>query len=129
MRRLISVFLILVLSFSCLCTHAEESDNQYEFLISDWLVVYSQDDQTILEMFLYICEDGTFEQYFREEVPLADDGSNTVKGTWTFDGKALTLTSDDGSLSLIWNEETHQFTAEEQGVNITVRMPIEPEAE
>ena len=128
MRRLISVLLILVLSFSFLCAHAEESDNRYEFLIGDWLVVYSQGGEPVLEMYLYIYEDGSFEQCFAKEVALADDGSNTVKGTWAFDGKILTLTSDDGSASLAWNEEAHQFTAEEQGTAITVRMPIEPEA-
>lgn len=128
MRRLFSVFLILVLSFSFLCAYAEESDNQYEFLISDWLVVYSQGGQPVFEMYLYIHEDGTFEQCFTNEVALADDGSNTVKGTWTFDGKILTLTSEDGSASLDWDEEAHQFTAEEEGVTITIKMPIEPES-
>ena len=125
MRKLLSLFLVLVLALGLVCARAEETANEYEFLIGDWLVVYGQGE---LELYLYIYEDGTFEEMFKEDVPLADDGSNTIPGTWSFDGETLVLTANDVDLPLLWNAETHEFTGEADGVAITVRMPIEAEA-
>ena len=125
MRKLLSLLLVLILALGLPCVRAEEKSNEYEFLIGDWLIVYGQGE---LEMYLFIYEDGTFEQMFKEDVPLADDGSNTIPGTWTFDGETLVLTANQVDLPLLWNAETHAFTGEADGVAITVRMPIEAEA-
>ena len=125
MRKLFSLFLVLVLALGLVCAHAEENANEYEFLIGDWLIVYGEGE---LELYLYIYEDGTFEEMFKENVPLADDGSNTIAGTWTFDGEALVLTANKTDLPLIWNAETHEFTGEADGIAVTVKMPIEVEA-
>lgn len=125
MRKLLSLFLVLVLALGLVCARAEETSNEYEFLIGDWLIVYGDGE---LELYLYIYEDGTFEEMFKEDVPLADDGSNTIPGTWTFDGETLVLTANEVDLPLLWNAETHEFTGEADGVAITVRMPIEAEA-
>ena len=125
MRKLLSLFLVLVLALGLVCACAEETANEYEFLTGDWLVVYGEGE---LELYLYIYEDGTFEEMFKEDVPLADDGLNTIPGTWTFDGETLVLTANEVDLPLLWNAETHEFTGEADGVAVTVRMPIEAEA-
>jgi hypothetical protein len=124
MRKLFSLFLVLVLSLSIVCAGAEGTENEYEFVTGDWLIVYGGGE---LELYLYIYEDGTFEEMFKEDVPLADDGSNTIPGTWTFDGKTLVLTAEGIDLPLLWNEEAHEFGGEADGVAVTVRMPVEAE--
>ena len=125
MRKLFSLFLVLVLALSLVCARAEETTNESEFLIGDWLIIYGDGE---LELYLYIYENGTFEEMFKEDVPLADDGSNTVPGTWTFDGQTLVLTANEVDLPLLWNAEAHEFTGEADGITVTVRMPIEAEA-
>lgn len=114
MRKLISLMLVLALSLG-LASALAEQDN---FLISDWTLLYTYEDNAIAEQTIFIYEDGTFEVM---------DGSDTLKGTWTFDGETLTLTGGDETLTLKWDEAAHQFTGEYNGMTLTMMVPIEPE--
>ena len=55
------------------------------------------------------------------------DEDESKKGTWTFDGKMLELTADEETLPLIWNEAEHRFSAEYNGLTITMFMSVESE--
>lgn len=117
MRKLVSLIMVLVMSLGLSCAWAEAA--QDNFLISDWKLFYSLGDFAIAEQTIFIYEDNTFE---------AMDENESKKGTWTFDGETLTLTSDDETLSLKWNKENHQFTGNYNGMTITMYMSIEAES-
>ena len=115
MRKLISLFLVLVLSISAVCALAEEqADN---FLISDWQYIISYEGQIMDEEVVFIYEDGTFEAMTDEE---------TAKGTWTFDGETLVLTRGEGEekmeLSLKWDEGDHLFAGVFNGMDVVLSM-------
>lgn len=114
MRKLISVMLLLALSLGLAAALAEQ-DN---FLISDWTLLYTYEDNAIAEQTIFIYEDGTFD--------VMDEGQS-MKGNWTFDGETLTLTGGDETLPLKWDEAAHRFTGEYNGMTLTMVMAIEPE--
>lgn len=114
MRKLISLMLVLALSLS-LASALAEQDN---FLISDWTLLYTYEDNAIAEQTIFIYEDGTFD--------VMDEGQS-MKGNWTFDGETLTLTGGDETLPLKWDEAAHRFTGEYNGMTLTMVMAIEPE--
>jgi hypothetical protein len=118
MRKLISLMLVLALSLCLAGSLAEEA--QDNFLISDWKFLYTFGDSAIAEQTVFIYEDNTFEIM---------DGNDSEKGTWTFDGETLTMTANDQTVSLKWNEAEHRFSGEYNGMNITMYMSIEPENE
>ena len=117
MRKLVSLIMVLVMSLGLSCAWAEAA--QDNFLISDWKLFYSLGDFAIAEQTIFIYEDNTFE---------AMDENESKKGTWTFDGETLALTSDDETLSLKWNKENHQFTGNYNGMTITMYMSVEAES-
>ena len=117
MRKLVSLIMALVMSLGLSCAWAEAA--QDNFLISDWKLFYSLGDFAIAEQTIFIYEDNTFE---------AMDENESKKGTWTFDGETLALTSDDETLSLKWNKENHQFTGNYNGMTITMYMSVEAES-
>jgi len=106
--------LALTLGLGCACA---EQDN---FLVSDWKLLYAFGDSAIAEQTVFIYEDNTFEVMDEDE---------SKKGTWTFDGKLLELTADAETLPLIWNEAEHRFSAEYNGLTVTMYMYVEPEEE
>ena len=57
MRKLFSLFLVVLLVFSLAAAQAEQ-DN---FLISDWKLQYTYDETLIAEQTIFIYEDKTFE--------------------------------------------------------------------
>lgn len=114
MRKLLSLVLALILAACLSCSQAEQ-DN---FLISDWTLFYAFGDTAIAEQNIFIYEDNTFEVMDEDE---------SKKGSWTFDGETLVLTADGEDISLKWDEETHQFTGEYNGMTVTMYVPIEPE--
>ena len=114
MRKLISLILAFAL-FLCLAGAHAEQDN---FLISDWTLIMTLGDTVISEMTAFIYDDGTFE---------ITNGEESRQGTWTFDGETLVMTVGDEHLALIWDEAAHQFSAENNGAEIRMVMPIEPE--
>lgn len=114
MRKLLSFILILTLSLGLVYAHAEQDS----FLISDWKLFYALGDNAIMEQTIFIYEDNTFEVMVENE---------SKKGTWTFDGETLVLTADGEEISLKWNEEVHQFSGDNNGMTLTMYMPIEPE--
>ena len=73
MRKMISLFLAIVLALGVCCACAEQ-DN---FLVSDWMLLYTFEDNAIDEAPIFIYEDHTF------EMPVDNESK---KGTWTFDG-------------------------------------------
>ena len=116
MRKLISLILAIALVLGLSCALAEQE--QDSFLISDWTLSYAFEDTVIAEQTVFIYDDNTFEV-------MSDD--QKAKGTWTFDGETLTLTADDDTIPLTWNEESHQFSGEFNGMALTMYMPIEQE--
>ena len=116
MRKLISVMLVFALSLGLAAALAEQ-DN---FLISDWTLFYTYGDNAIAEHTIFIYEDGTFEVM---------DESDTMKGSWTFDGQTLVLTGGEETLSLQWDEAGHQFSGEFNGMTLTMLIAVEPEGE
>ena len=116
MRKLISLMLVLALSLCLAGSLAEEA--QDNFLVSDWKLLYAYGDAAIAEQTVFIYEDNTFEVMDEDE---------SKKGTWTFDGKLLELTADDQTLPLVWNKAEHRFSAEYNGLTITMYMSFEPE--
>ena len=114
MRKLISVFLAVILALGVCCACAEQ-DN---FLVSDWMLLYTFEDNAIDEQAIFIYEDHTF------EMPVENESQ---KGTWEFDGETLTLTGGDDTMSLKWNEAEHRFSGEYNSMNVTMYMSIEPE--
>ena len=121
MRKLISLLLALVLVLGLACARAEEDIPD---LTGDWLIVWSREDGDV-EMFLYLYEDDTYEILPADE----GDGTGTLTGTWTFDGKTLVLTGSNGTLSLDFDGEKFQLTGEDDGAPVTVTLPVEPEDE
>lgn len=115
MRKLISMILAASLLL-CLVSALAEQDNN--FLISDWKLVYTYGDLEIAEQTIFIYEDNTFE---------AMDADESQKGTWTFDGETLVLTADGESLTLLRNDESHRFTGEFNGMTLTMTVPVQPE--
>ena len=128
MRKFFSLILALSLVLCLAAAHAEQaapaeeaaSAEQYNFLISDWKLVYVYEETPIAEQTIFIYEDKTFEVM---------DDDESEKGTWTFDGTSLVLTDEDETVTLVWNEEEHQFTGEYDGMTLTMKMAIEPEGE
>jgi hypothetical protein len=118
MRKLFSLFMVLVLALGLSCSWAEET--QDNFLISDWKLFYAYGDTAIAEQTIFIYDNNTFEVM---------DEDQSKEGTWVFDGETLTLTADDQELPLKWDEEAHQFTGEFNGMTLTMYVPIEPEDE
>ena len=116
MRKLMALILVLALTLGLGCACAEQ-DN---FLVSDWKLLYAFGDSAIAEQTVFIYEDNTFEVMDEDE---------SKKGTWTFDGKLLELTADAETLPLIWNEAEHRFSAEYNGLTVTMYMYVEPEEE
>ncbi len=114
MRKLMALILMLALTLGLGYTCAEQ-DN---FLVSDWKLLYAFGDSAIAEQTVFIYEDNTFEVMDEDE---------SKKGTWTFDGKLLELTADEETLPLIWNEAEHRFSAEYNGLTVTMYMYVEPE--
>ena len=116
MHTLISLMLVLALSPCLIGAQAEET--QDNFLVSDWKLLYTFGDSAIAEQTVFIYEENTFEVMDEDE---------SKKGTWTFDGKTLELTADEKTLPLVWNEAEHRFSAEYNGLTVTMYMYIEPE--
>ena len=114
MRKLISLILVLALSLCLVGAHAEQ-DN---FLISDWTLITTLGDTVISEITAFIYDNGTFE---------ITNGEEIKQGTWSFDGVTLVLTVEDEPLALTWDEAAHEFSAEVNGANVRMVMPIEPE--
>lgn len=116
MRKLISFLMIPVMILGLSCSLAEET--QANFLISDWKLFYALGDSAIAEQTIFIYEDNTFEVMDEDE---------SQKGTWTFDGETLALTTGNETIALKWNEEAHQFTGDYNGMTVTMYMSIEAE--
>ena len=93
-------------------------------ITGDWALVYSKDGVAMLTLYLYLYEDGTLEAFFAEGAEDITEG----QGMWFFDGETLILHAD-ADFVMDWDEENHQFTGEEDGVTVTMRIPFEPEAE
>lgn len=116
MRKLISLLMALVLTLGIACALAEDAPDN--FLISDWKLFYAYGDSAIAEQTVFIYEDNTFEVM---------DEDQSAKGTWTFDGETLEMTTNNETISLKWNEDAHQFSGEYNGMTVTMYMSIEAE--
>lgn len=115
MRKLISMILAAALLLCLASALAEQEDN---FLVSDWKLVYTFGGMEIEGQTIFIYEDNTYEVM---------DADESKKGTWTFDGETLVLTADGESLSLLWDGETRSFTGEFNGMKLTMTVPVQPE--
>jgi hypothetical protein len=89
---------ILLTGLICIWTPAI-GDEVYD-VTGDWTMDYFG-----IPMSFSFRENGTFEALIDMGNLIADDGSNSFTGMWTFDGKKLTI-SDDSSES----DETYNFT-------------------
>ena len=116
MRKLIALMITLVLTFGIVSAVAEEAPGN--FPVSDWKILYTFEDSAIKEQLIFIYEDNTFDVIDEDE---------TANGTWMFDGETLVLTANNEPVFLQWNEETHQFTGEYNGLTLTMYLPVEAE--
>ncbi len=110
MRKLILATLVfmMTLTFSLTCAHAEQNN----FPVGEWTIEYLYEGTTIAEQTICIYEDNTFEAIDEEQIK---------EGTWTLDGKTLTMTSVGEDLNLKWNEKAHQLVGEYNGMEVILR--------
>ena len=117
MRILVSLILVLSL---CLCAvSAPAESDEYEFLISDWKYVTGAEDAGQAEKTIFFYDDYDFE--------ILDSEENSEEGTWAFDGDTLVLTFSGKKVTLAWNEEAYQFSGEDSGAPVTIRVAEEDE--
>ena len=118
MRKLICLCLTLLLTLGVLCAHAEPAD-----LTGDWALDYFG-----IPMYVFLYGDGTMEMIFaQEDVAAADDGSNSMTGTWEFDGATLILRNENGDTAFAWDEASQTLTCDYEGAQMVMYRPIEPE--
>ena len=106
MRRFLAVLLTMILLASlagALAEAAEATDQLYD-VTGDWTIDYFG-----IPMIFHFLEDGTFEGVIDMDIPVADDGSNSIFGLWAFDGQTLTIFSetpeDEDAFSFVWDGE------------------------
>lgn len=116
MRRFLILLLTLALACGLIGANAEIPD-----LTGDWQLIYSKDGVDMLVLYVYLYEDQTMEAMFAQGLP-----GDSMKGVWSFDGETLILHVDD-DLALTWDGENHRLTGEQEGVTVTMSLPIEPE--
>ena len=121
MRIRIVLCAALVMMLSVVCAHAQ--GKAVQDLTGDWRMRVSGEDGMEKVLFLYIYEDGSYEIMEPEQTD-----TESTRGTWTFDGEVLRLSSEgENGISLEWKADAHELTGECEGGRVTLTLPIEPE--
>ena len=70
----------------------EPSAEGVDAITGDWAVNYFG-----IPMYFYFNEDGTYLGLIADaSVPMAEDGSNSITGFWTFDGEKMYMYGEEG---------------------------------
>ncbi|MBR5110274.1 MAG: hypothetical protein IK099_08765 [Clostridia bacterium] len=91
----------------------------------DWAVNYFG-----IPMYFYFDEDGTYLGLIADDsVPLAEDGSNSVTGFWTFDGEKMFMYGEEGEAGdvLEFVVDGLTMTGMIEGMPVVFTRAIEPE--
>ena len=123
MRKFLALLLAALLLASLAGALAEAARD----MTGDWTIDYFG-----IPMVFHFHEDGTFEGAIDMDIPLADDGSNSIFGQWVFDGETLTIfseTPDEAeAFSFTWDGE--KMTGVMEGTELTLypasQAPTEP---
>ena len=106
MRKFLAILLAVLLLASlagALAEAAEATEEAYD-VTGDWTVDYFG-----IPMIFHFLEDGSFEGVIDMDIPVADDGSNSIFGLWQFDGETLVIFSetpeDEDAFSFVWDGE------------------------
>lgn len=104
MRKFLAILMAALLLAGLVGALAEAaSDEEIYNVTGDWFV-----DYFTIPMIFTFNEDGTFIGTIDMDIPLADDGSNSITGIWEFDGETLTISdpeTTDESFSFTWDGE------------------------
>ena len=100
MRKFLAI-LLAALFMTCLAAALAETaaDGEIYDPAGDWSVDYFG-----IPMIFTFKDDGTFIGAIDMDIPVADDGSNSITGIWEFDGETLTISDPETT------EETFSFT-------------------
>ncbi len=123
MRKFLALLLAALLLASLAGALAEAARD----MTGDWTIDYFG-----IPMVFHFHEDGTFEGAIDMDIPLADDGSNSIFGQWVFDGETLTIfseTPDEAeAFSFTWDGE--KLSGVMEGTELTLypaaQAPTEP---
>ena len=118
MRKLLCLCLTLTMLLGVSCARAETAD-----LTGDWALDYFG-----VPMYVFLYEDWTMEMMMaQEDAQPADDESDSVIGTWDFDGATLVLHANGDDLAFAWNEESRSLICDAEGGQLVMYRDIEPE--
>ena len=104
MRKFLAILLaaILLCGFAGALAEAAADEEIYD-VTGDWSI-----DYFTIPMIFTFNKDGTFIGTIDMDIPVADDGSNSITGIWEFDGVTLTISDPetiDESYSFTWDGE------------------------
>lgn len=102
MRKFLAILLTAIL-LACLVGALAEAAQDVDDMTGDWTC-----DYFTIPMIFTFNADGTFIGTIDMDIPVADDGSNSITGVWTFDGATLTIASPDDpgeSYDFTWDGE------------------------
>ena len=85
MRKFLAILLTAILLAGLVGALAEAA-KEVDDMTGDWTC-----DYFTIPMIFAFNADGTFTGTIDMDIPVADDGSNSITGEWTFDGTTLTI--------------------------------------
>ena len=104
MRKFLAILMAALLLTTLIGALAEAAaDEEIYDVTGDWSI-----DYFTIPMIFTFNEDGTFIGTIDMDIPVADDGSNSITGIWEFDGETLTISdpeTTDESYSFTWDGE------------------------
>ncbi len=94
-------------------------------ITGDWSVNYFG-----IPMYFYFNDDGTYLGLIADEkAAVADDGSNSISGVWTFDGEKMYMYGEEGEAgdALVFAFDGMTMTGQVEGMPVVFTRAIEPE--
>ena len=94
-------------------------------IAGDWAVNYFG-----IPMYFYFSDDGTYLGLIADEnAAVADDGSNSITGTWTFDGEKMYMYGEEGEAGdvIVFAYDGMTMTGQVEGIPVVFTRAIEPE--
>ena len=103
---------------------AEEAEGTNP-ITGDWAVNYFG-----IPMYFYFNDDGTYLGLIADEkAAVADDGSNSINGTWIFDGEKMYMYGEEGEAGdvIVFAYDGMTMTGQVEGIPVVFTRAIEPE--
>lgn len=103
---------------------AEEAEGTNP-ITGDWAVNYFG-----IPMYFYFNDDGTYLGLIADEkAAVADDGSSSINGTWTFDGEKMYMYGKEGEAGdvIVFAYDGMTMTGQVEGIPVVFTRAIEPE--